>query len=54
MPNVGVVALELCEEFVGIRESAIWFAEARDSVDDELAETVITNEVKQAARELAE
>jgi hypothetical protein len=37
LSNVGVIPLKLCEEFVSIRESAVWFADAGDAVDYEFA-----------------
>jgi hypothetical protein len=49
---VGVVALEFGEEFIGTREASIRLADARDSVNDELAEAIISDEVKEASGEL--
>jgi hypothetical protein len=39
--DVSVVALELVEEFVRRWEAAVGFTDARDSVDDELLESVV-------------
>jgi len=54
LADVGVVALELFEKFVRGWEAAVWFVDTRDSVDDELVEPVVTDEVKEAGGELVE
>ena len=51
---MGIVALELSEEFVGSGELSIGFVDAGDSIDDEFAEAVILDEVKEASGELVE
>jgi hypothetical protein len=40
---MGVVALELIEEFVRSWELTVWFADVRDAVDDELLEAIVTD-----------
>jgi hypothetical protein len=52
--DVGIVTLELGEEFIGGRESAIWLADAWDSVDDEFVEPVVPDEVEEASWEFTE
>jgi hypothetical protein len=46
LTDVGVVALELVEEFVSCREPSVWFADTWDSVDYELLESVVSDEVE--------
>jgi hypothetical protein len=46
LSDVGVVALELLEEFVRRRESSVWLADAWDAVDYELLEAVVADEVE--------
>ena len=46
MSDVGVVALELLEEFVRCRESSVRLADAWDAVDYELLEAVVSDEVE--------
>jgi hypothetical protein len=36
LPDVGIVVLELVEEFVCSWEASVWLADAGDAVDDEL------------------
>ena len=43
---MGIISLELGKEFVGCRESAIRLADTGDSVDYELAEAIIADEVE--------
>ena len=54
LANVGAVSLELSKEFVGSREVAIRFLDARDSLDDELVEAIIPNKVKEASWKFVE
>jgi hypothetical protein len=51
---MGIVALELFEEFVRGWESTVWFADTGDAVDDELLEAIVADEVEQAAWEFVE
>ena len=46
LTDMGIVALELCEELISHWESAIWLADAWDPVDDEFVEAVIADEVE--------
>ena len=43
LSDVGVVPLELFEEFIRGWEAAVGFTDAWDSVDDELAEPVVAD-----------
>lgn len=52
MLYVGVVVLEFGEEFIGTGEASIGLVDARDSVNDELAEAVISDKVEEASGEL--
>jgi hypothetical protein len=52
--DVGIISLELCEEFIGSGESTVGFANAGDSIDNEFVEAIISDEVEEATRELVE
>jgi hypothetical protein len=51
---MGVVSLELVEEFVGRWEAAVGFADAWDSIYDEFLEAVVSYKVEEAAQEFVE
>jgi hypothetical protein len=52
--DVGIVSLELHKEFGCSWELAIGLADIWDTVDDELAESVIADEIEEACGEFVE
>ena len=54
LSDMGVVSLELVEEFVGRWEAAVGFADAWDSIYDEFLEAVVSYKVEEAAQEFVE
>ena len=46
LSDVGIVMLRLFEEFGRGGKASVWFADAWDSIDNELAESIILDEVK--------
>jgi len=54
LTDMGIVALELSKEFVRSGEASIWFTDARNSINNKFAKSVISDKVEKSSRELVE